>query len=178
MMWIRRREKKKANSVSTTTADNTIRWIKNPFLASDGKTASLSIEYAETGARLRIFIDYSSYIRAMTVVGWSKRIRKPLWEVRDFVRGQRAVFPLLQFSDLPGGARGLCWGIPEMKDGVLQNPLALGKQAVRIAFIGDDGSEQYFSFFMVRNAVQDGQQTVAFIDGDDLSIFERWAAED
>jgi hypothetical protein len=137
-----------------------------------GGTATLTTE------RLRIFVDYSMYRS-----GWMSRVRVPIGEVRDPVRGQFVRIQLAQKGTKPnGGANDLWWGSdpapahPILTPVYNNEPVAMVRG--RVAIVGPNNKEQYVYFELMRAPNENGQFQILLLQGRAVDDWiSRWEAD-
>lgn len=114
----------------------------NPWLIRVGA------ETTATGARLRVFLDYSLDFDGK----WGKPVRFPLAEIKDYYRGQRIdVWVLRRRQYLQNGARAwdLRWGdenAPDNHSAYMRD----FKYKTRLVFEDASGAEQEYPFCIVK----------------------------
>ena len=131
-----------------------------------------------TAERLRVFVDYSSYRS-----GWMQRVRIPIGEMKDPVRGQFVKVQLAYEGSKPnGGVNDLWWGSDTTTAYPLATPvygdLPVALTRGRIVVIGPSNKEQNIYFELTRVVNENGQFRFAIIQGRDLYDWvSRWEAE-
>ena len=139
-----------------------------------GGTSTLTTE------RLRVFVDYSIYRS-----GWMMRVRLPIGEIKDPVKGEYVRIPLAYRGSKPnGGAEDVWWGSDPSPSHPVSNPV-FGQIPVsltrgRIVVIGPSNKEQYVYFELLRvaNDPTNGEFRFMILQGRDVyDWIAHWEAE-
>jgi hypothetical protein len=67
---------------------------KHTYSSSD-HLVTYAADLAKNISRLRVYIDYSTFVEGMGTAGWTDRRRVLVGEFRDYVRDQRLIIPIL-----------------------------------------------------------------------------------
>jgi hypothetical protein len=137
-----------------------------------GGTATLTTE------RLRVLVDYSAYRS-----GWMSRVRVPIGEIKDPVKGQFVKVQLVyKVRKANGGTYDLWWGSDPAPAHPVSVPVyneAIAPTRGRVVVLGPNGKEQHIYFELLR-APNDpnGQMRILILQGREVADWiASWEAE-
>jgi hypothetical protein len=137
-----------------------------------GGTSTLTTE------RLRVFVDYSMYRS-----GWMSRVRVPIGEISDPVKGQFVRIQLAYKGTKPnGGTLDLWWGSNPAPAHPIQTPMYANEPVAtargRVAIVGPDNKEQYTYFELMRAPNENGQFRILILQGGAVDDWiSKWEAD-
>jgi hypothetical protein len=146
----------------------------------DSRPTMLAATSAITRDRLRVFVDYSFYRQ-----GWMQKIRAPIGEIKEPVKGQRVAVPFI-FSAMRDDAPtyDLWWGDPQSRFAIFPpdttNFLPVTIAHAHVAVVGPSGMEQHYYFILLRIPAQPNQPNVPrfeILRGPETNWVSEWENE-
>jgi hypothetical protein len=156
-------------------------YLNNPALTigtDDQMPLALGGTSAITTVRLRVFVDYASHRS-----GWMSRVRAPIGEIKDPVKGQYVRIQLIYRATRPnGGTNQLWWGDNSNfhpVNGPESNPIwPVAATRGRVVIVGPTASEQYIYFELMRANPDPGKYEFSLFQGRDVGDWiAQWEAD-
>jgi hypothetical protein len=167
---------------SKPASQSTTEYLQNATLIVGADESQMPLALGGTSTittdRLRVFVDYAHHRS-----GWMSRVRAPIGEIKDPVKGQYVRVELIyRGTRTNGGTNQLWWGDNanfHPVNGPDSNPIwPVVATRGRVVIIGPSGDEQYIYFELMRADPIPGKQEFSlFQKGDVGDWLAKWEAD-
>lgn len=116
-------------------------------------------------SQLRVFVEYSSFHRALNWAGWVKPHQVQLAELSNVIRGQQLRIPV---AHCKADVTEIWWGGEQDSAGnLIQKSI---KYRAQIKFIGNDHKEQAYRFCLLRTSTTEAPYIAEVFTEQDLDL--------